>query len=148
MTLSPGQRQGPGQPAGSQAGIAVFSWGAAGGGRVDRQAAGGPGDPSPGAVLPQEDRVLRNECPLGCRTEVPAAWVCPPVKWEQGFPKVLLALVYNVCCFLPWRVGPPPNQDRKCPASPGPASLTWTGRMWALACVPGQGQQRTTHSHV
>lgn len=43
----------------------------------------------PGQVLPQDDCVLGNECPLGCRTEVPAASVSLPVKWEQGFPKVL-----------------------------------------------------------
>lgn len=56
--------------------------------------------------------------PLGCRTEVPVALVSLPVKWEQGFPKVLLALVYNVCCFLPRTVGLPPNQDGDSPASP------------------------------
>lgn len=56
----------------------------------DREAAQGPGDP-PWAGAAPGDRVLRNECPLGCRTEVPVASVSLPVKREQGFPKVLLA---------------------------------------------------------
>lgn len=62
---------------------------------------------------------LGNRCPLGCRTEVPVASVSLAVKWERGFPKVLWASVYNVCCFL---LRPPANQDRR--SSAGLAGLT------------------------
>lgn len=72
------------------------------------------------------------------------ASVSLPVKWEQGLPRVLLALVYSVCCFLPWR-GPTPSRDRKTPASPNPglAGLTRRGWVLAVACeAPAEVPQR------
>lgn len=35
--------------------------------------------------------------PGGLWTKFPVASALLPVKWEQSFPKVLLALVYDVC---------------------------------------------------
>lgn len=77
------------------------------GGAVDREAARGPGDHSLGRCCPEGDRVLRNECPLGCRTEVPVASVFLPVKWEQGFPQVLLAQCTMFAVFPVGRWGHP-----------------------------------------
>lgn len=81
---------------GARAGGAVFSMGCCWGQATERQAA-----PRAWRPLPGWEDSSRGQIPHGLQAEVPVASVSLPVKWEQGFPEVLLAFsVRCLLCFL------------------------------------------------
>lgn len=104
-------------------------WGRA----TERQAA-----PRTWRPLPGREDSSRGQMPHGLWAEVPVASVSLPVKWEQGFPEVLLA--FSVRCLLCFLRGgrslPKSGPGGSAPPSPAqPSCPRWRGPVQALAFV-------------